>query len=543
MLVYFTAYRNKLLFLLLAVAISACGGDKNQAPKNTIKSNNKVKSISPTGKVSHSSIEFSWQAIKNASDYELRIDFKNRGLKEVKISTKKAHCSSTKKTCTYTPQIVFKQGNSFKWQLRPKIDDEWLDYSDGKSVEIIKQATPPKPKTSIKLLPPNNNEIYFGSFSDFGGTEDKVTKDKIQEFDSLAQKPTAWSYFSNNWYGWKDYKSIPEIKYPKDKIHTVVKSGKTPFVRILPWVKPRQISGLSPATRKSAGKDLLGICHNDDKKGKINQLISQSEWSNHENHGDWKGDCNSTFSMQNIISGKWDWALKQWARDAKEDRDENGKVIPLLVTFTIEMNGYWFPWSGIYNGGAIKDQYGDPDLADGPERYRDAYRHIIDLFRNEGVEHITWFFVPDTMDPNEDWVSFLKESWNAQKNYYPGDDYIDWIGTNLYGAAAVKGYDWTYFSDEWAKKSPAIQAITSTKPLALMEFGVIEDHPDGSKTDWLNDAFDTILGADYPFQAISYWHDDWGNGAGGMKINSSPESLATFRRRVKDTKLKSSLHY
>ena len=33
-----------------------------------------------------------------------------------------------------------------------------------------------------------------------------------------------------------------------------------------------------------------------------------------------------------------------------------------------------------------------PNFPDGPERFRDAYRHIIDLFRKEGVKNITWCF-------------------------------------------------------------------------------------------------------------------------------------------------------
>ena len=36
--------------------------------------------------------------------------------------------------------------------------------------------------------------------------------------------------------------------------------------------------------------------------------------------------------------------------------------------------------------------YGDPYFPDGPERFRDAYRHIIDLFRKEDVKNITWCF-------------------------------------------------------------------------------------------------------------------------------------------------------
>ena len=526
---------------MLVLSISACGGKQNGKPSVTpapIK-NSKVKSISPSGEIKSGEILFSWNAIKTASHYELGIESDALGWKKYSVTTLKANCSKAKKTCTYKPKLDFKQGDHFKWWVKAQVAGKWSDYGESKKVFIKVEPKPPADKSIAKLLAPKSGEIYFGAFSRFSGTEDDVTKAKINKFDSLAKKPTAWSYFSNNW---NDHSNVPVIKYPKANIHKISESGKTPFVRILPWVRLRQISGLSPTTRQSAGKDLIGICHISSKKGKVNHLINQNEWASHKSHGDKKGPCNTAFSMQNIISGKWDKELKAWAKDAKADRDAHGKPIPLLVTFTIEMNGYWFPWSGIYNGGANKTGYGDPNLADGPERYRDAYRHIIDLFKKEGVKHITWFFVPDTMDPDEDWVSFLKEDWNAQKNYYPGDDYIDWIGTNLYGAAA-KDYNWTTFSNDWSKKSKAIKAISSNKPLALLEFGVIENHPNGTKSDWLNNAFDTIEGSDYPFQAISYWHDDWTGTGNGMIIDSLPKSLATFQNRIKRAKYKSKLRF
>ena len=394
-----------------------------------------------------------------------------------------------------------------------------------------------------KLLPPENNKIYFGAFTDFSGTEDAVTLGKINEFDRLAGKPVAWSYFSNNWFDYINYKRVPTIKYPKTNIHTVHNTGKTPFVRLLPWVRPKQINELSQTTRLSSGNDLIGICHITANNDEVNHLIKNTEWAEHRSHGDWQGSCDDSFSMQNIISGKWDSKLRQWAKEAKKDRDNEGNIIPLLVAFTIEMNGYWFPWSGIFNGGAVKDQYGDPTLADGPERYRDAYRHIIKLFKEEKVEHITWFFIPDTMDPNERWVKFLTEPWNKAKNYYPGDEYIDWIGTNLYGAAEVD-YTWKNFSDDLSIKAEAINEISSTKPIALMEFGVIENHPDGNKSSWYEDTFNTILNGDYiNFKAISYWHDDWGNGLGGMKIDSSAESLTTFKRLIGDPRFSSKLTF
>ena len=537
---------RKLFFVLLVASLFGCvGGQKSNSLESPvqskpIKNNYKVNLISPVGEVNYNKIAFSWDSIDKATDYELVIKTNSLKNKKYRVNSVQAHCSQTKQVCSHSPNLLFKQGDQFTWWVKSKVSGNWSELGSGKKVLIKTASKPPQEpekKGFLKLLPPLKGGVYFGAFSDFSWSEDDVTTQKINHFDQLAKKNTAWSYFSNNWLKWE---GVAEIKYPSENIKTIRQQGKIPFIRLLPWKKVSQIKDADITSRASKGIDLINICHQDQDSRTM--LITKGELNDHLNHGDYEGNCDNPYTMQSIIDGTWDDDFKRWATAAKSDVDDDGKQQPLLVTFTIEMNGYWFPWSGIYHGGANKTGYGDPDLADGPERFRDAYRHIIDLFRKQGVKNITWFFVPDTMDPDEKWVSFLTEDWNAQRNYYPGDDYIDWIGTNLYGAAA-QDYNWTWFADDWSKKSHAINAISSKKPLALMEFGVIENHQKGTKSDWLDNAFDTFEGSDYPFQAVSYWHDDLGSGTDGMKIDSSPESLATFQNRIKNAKYKSILRF
>src|SRR5207253_7454061 len=113
----------------------------------------------------------------------------------------------------------------------------------------------------------------------------------------------------------------------------------------------------------------------------------------------WKKNApDPVYKMQSIIDGKFDTSLREWARAARDlnfDEDLDNRI-PLMVEFGAEVNGDWFPWNGKHNGGSSAKKYGDPKLADGPERYRDAYRHIIDLFRAEGVDNITWVFHVDS---------------------------------------------------------------------------------------------------------------------------------------------------
>jgi len=333
--------------------------------------------------------------------------------------------------------------------------------------------------TPVKLLPPPKGSIYFGAFPDFGGSEDEVTTQKITSFETLVGKKIAWAYFSQNWYN--------GIVYPKAAIHQIADSGTVPFVRFMPR------SDESP------------------------------------------GHTETTFSMVNIINGKFDTQLRQWARDAKEDN------IPLLVDFAVEANGDWFPWSGILNGGGTTDTYGDSNYPDGPEKFRDAYRHIITLFRNEGVRHITWFF-------HFNYESSPDVAWNQPKYYYPGDDYIDWIGFSLYGAQTLdEEWEGLAFSTQLKVHLASFKALSTDKPVALLEFGVTDHHPDGDKSKWLNDAFRTILqNTDIHFAAIAPWHENWENEDGTystLRLDSSSEVTETFKQYIQDPRFNSQLDF
>ncbi len=256
---------------------------------------------------------------------------------------------------------------------------------------------------SSKLYPSSNGSIYHAAYPDFGGTEDNVTVIRIRTFETLAEKKIVWAYFSNNWYD--------HIKFPLSEVKTIHKSGKIPFIRLMPR-----------SDFKEGGPDPL-------------------------------------YSMQKIIDGRFDKALIEWAMDAKKIS------IPLLVEFGTEVNGDWFPWNGSYNGGGIKDLYGDKNKADGPERFRDAYRHIVDLFRNHGVDNITWFFHVDAFGEPQ-------KSWNSIDKYYPGDKYIDWIGISVYGPQ-TKDAPYHSFVEIMDTIYPVVLKL-SDKPIAVLELGITE---------------------------------------------------------------------
>lgn len=322
----------------------------------------------------------------------------------------------------------------------------------------------------VKIAPPTSG-VYHGANPDFGGTEDEVTAESMIDYEGLVGKEITWAYFSNNW--------IEDIEFPEESVRMIDSLDIVPFIRMMPRTTFEQ------------------------------------------------GEADPVYTLQGIIDGDFDDSLIEWAQDAKNTN------IPLMVEFGTEVNGDWFPWSGMLNGGGGTEEYGDPNTADGPERFRDAYRHIIDLFRNEGVNNITWVFhvfpsheIGDGM-PSE-------KPWNSIENYYPGDEYIDWIGTSVYGSTE-RGKEWTSFTEIMDTAYTELESVSTTKPFVILELGIIEDPEMGNKSEWMQEALQLIENGTYPrIKAVSYWNEKYYDGDDiiDLTVNSSSEALDIYKEII-----------
>ncbi len=255
-------------------------------------------------------------------------------------------------------------------------------------------------------LQPVEGAKYIAAFPDLCGEEDCVSEDRITAYENLVNKNLAWVYFSDNW--------TDGISFPGEEVAVITGMNRIPFIRMMPR-SDFEIEGIDPV-----------------------------------------------WDLRDILSGDYDAELLTWfAQAAQVDS-------PLLVEFGTEMNGSWFSWNGLYYGAGNAATYGDPDYPDGPEIFRDTYRHIIDLSRTAGANNITWFFHFDvSSDPEEDW--------NDPVLYYPGDDYIDWLGVSTYGMYSpeeVSGELQPAFLLE--KAHDIFTQISLSKPYAVLEFGVTE---------------------------------------------------------------------
>jgi hypothetical protein len=322
----------------------------------------------------------------------------------------------------------------------------------------------------VKLAAPSYG-IYHAAYPDFGGTEDLVTSKRITGFESLVGKKITWAYFSNNWMDAS--MGGDGLNFPKTSVAIISSLGRVPFIRMMP----------------------------------------RSDWD--------EGGPDEVYTMTRIIEGEFDNQLRQWARDARATE------IPLLVEFGTEVNGDWFPWNGRYCGGGRLDGYGNDTEPDGPERFKDAYIHIIELFRDEGVGNITWFFHVDAFSSPD-------VSWNAMDRYYPGDDYIDWIGVSLYGPQSSTEGWWDLFSemmDDGVYES--LLNISTQKPIAILEFAVAEmNDADHSKAAWITDAMNAFISNRYPeIKAISWWHENF-DGTYLLRLDTSQAALKAYRNGI-----------
>lgn len=217
------------------------------------------------------------------------------------------------------------------------------------------------------------------------------------------------------------------------------------------------------------------------------------------------------YTLQNITDGVFDKELTKWADDARDSE------IPMMIEFGTEVNGDWFPWSGAQNG---KE----------PHRFISAYRHIIDIFKNESAYNITWVFHIDAVsEPNVEW--------NKMSNYYPGDDYIDWIGASIYGAQNPRD-ETENFLETFDSAYNVMRLISENKPLAILEFGTVVVKEKKIKPVWIKSVFKTVKDNRYPrIKALCYWNSRWENDDGtisDMRIDSSPDVLKIFRKYLSD---------
>lgn len=278
---------------------------------------------------------------------------------------------------------------------------------------------------------------------------ESVTADQISRFNTNQGKNLGVVYFTNKW-------AIDGVKFPLEKANIVKSFNATPMVRI-------QNSEDPDGAPKSGGK----------------------------------------YSHKNIIDGKWNAELKQYALDVKSF----GEIV--CLEYGTEINGGWFSWSD-----------------EGPEMFKKAFQHLVNLFHIQNVSNVRWVFHVDATDnPNS-------------KKWYPGDNYVDIIGTSCYGGPNSPNEKGEGCISALTKCYKNFSNISKNKMLAILEWG-LGDPEDTRKTfEVLHHTFPRI-------KILQLWNEKVIAGHSedyipDGRIDVTPENLKAFREGAANPAYRSS---
>lgn len=178
---------------------------------------------------------------------------------------------------------------------------------------------------------------------------------------------------------------------------------------------------------------------------------------------DWGG-------MKAITNGEYDTYITKWAQHAKALNH------PMFLRLGHEMNDpYRYPWGPQNNK---------------PAEFVAAWKHVVDIFKKEKVENVLWVWAPHT-------------AYGFYDEYYPGDNYVDWVGTGVlnYGTA-VTWSQWWSFDDILSKFYTQTQKYN--KPIMITEFGSLA--VGGDRAEWYRKAL-SDLPIKYPMvKSLLFYH-------------------------------------
>ena len=144
--------------------------------------------------------------------------------------------------------------------------------------------------------------------------------------------------------------------------------------------------------------------------------------------------------LTEIAKGGYDNYLTAYANAvARFGRDTGHGVI---IGFAHEPNGPWYPWG---NGHVS------------PALWVRAWRHVVDLFRHNGADDVTWLWTINVID--------TRHGIAAPDPWWPGSKYVTWVG--------IDGY---YYKSTWSFAplfGPAIRAVRKLTfdPILISETG------------------------------------------------------------------------
>jgi hypothetical protein len=213
-----------------------------------------------------------------------------------------------------------------------------------------------------------------------------------------------------------------------------------------------------------------------------------------------------------VVDGPY---LHKWAQDAK------AAGIPIFLRYASEMNGNWVKWNG------------------DPQKYIEKFRMIHDIFAKE-APNVAMVWSPGDVPAN------------TIDQYYPGDDYVDWVGVSLY----IEPYENGNPALPSMIATSAVERLTnlyntyaSRKPMMLSETGVphYSNSANEDFTEWakLNlQRLYEIMPYKYPrLKAITYFNVDQklANAKNNYSLSDTAQITSYYKKLIANPYLLSNI--
>jgi hypothetical protein len=192
-------------------------------------------------------------------------------------------------------------------------------------------------------------------------------------------------------------------------------------------------------------------------------------------------------SLAAIARGEYDFYVVPWAEAAAR----YGK--PLFLRFAHEMNDpYRYPWG--------------PQNGNRPADFIAAWKHVHQVFQKMSATNVLWVWSPHISMP---WFEY----------YYPGPEWVDWVGFGVlnYGSVATWSRWWS-FHQIVEKSYPALLALK--KPLMIGEFGTLSYG--GDPVEWYKQAFYHLDHTYQRVRAVVFFNQSADTTMSTVPLNWSP---------------------
>ena len=200
---------------------------------------------------------------------------------------------------------------------------------------------------------------------------------------------------------------------------------------------------------------------------------------------------------EDVAKGKYDHNIQELAEFLKEFSH-----FPFIIRIAYEFDGSWNNYK--------------------PKPFKKAWRRIVDHLRKENVTNFATLMASFTVTASQD-------TW---EEYWPGDEYVDWIGYSYWSGGNYPGYALQMARE---KGLPVFIAEAAPRGFFLNQIGGMV------WIDWFLHFFNHVEANKDVIRAISYINANWdaqpmweGKGWGNSNLQENTEAMQAWLGKMED---------